>query len=114
MALYKTLVALAIDGDRIPRGSEIELSADQVAHFDPADLALVSSIDAPEEKETVAVPLEEMSHAQLKERAMELGLSASGSKADLQERIALHLAAPATEGDKPEGEEVVTEGDKPE
>lgn len=97
MGLYKTNVALAIDGDRIPRGTEVELSDDQVAHLDPADIELVGSAPEAAPEKVSDVPLEEMGHAQLKERAKELGLSATGSKADLLERIALHLQKPPEE-----------------
>lgn len=97
MGLYKTNVALAINGDRVPRGTEVELSDAQVAHLDPSDIVLLGSTPEAAPEEVTNVPLDEMGHAQLKERAKELGLSASGSKADLQERIALHLQKPPEE-----------------
>ena len=102
MSLYRTNVALSIKGDRIERGSEIELSAEEAASLDPADISLIDGAPAPEAEDTVEVPLEEMSLSQLKERAKELELSTAGSKADLQERIALHLAAPAPEAEEDE------------
>jgi hypothetical protein len=89
---YITNAAVVFKGDRIGRGVEIELT--------PADAAILGSDVAPvgaqpvEEAapELASIPLEEMSFSQLKDRAKELGLSATGSKADLQERITLHLA----------------------
>lgn len=103
MPRFITNVALAIKGDRVEKGTEIELTAEDAANIDPADITAVESIPAPEpEAEPVVVPVEDMSLAELKDRAKELGLSTAGSKADLQERIALHV--PGTEGKEPEEE----------
>jgi hypothetical protein len=90
--LYRTNVALTIKGDRVVAGSEIELNEQQVQRFDPADITPVSAIPAPDPEIALAdIPLEEMTYEQLKARAKELDLSASGSKADILERITLHL-----------------------
>jgi len=97
MSLYRTNIALSIRGDRVERGAEIELSEAEVAHLDPADLSLASGTPSTVNEESGVVALEDMTHTQLKEYAKELGLSAAGSKADLLERIALHLEAPAAE-----------------
>lgn len=97
MSLYKLNSSLSIFGERVPRGSEIELTDEQVAHFDPSDITLVSATVEPV-AEAIVVPIEEMSHLQLKEHAGQLGLSTAGSKAALLERIQLHLTAPAEEG----------------
>lgn len=100
MSLYRTAVALSIKGDRVEPGTEIELTAEDAAMFDPADIVLVSETesDEPEEEEEEAeVALSEMNHAQLKAKAEELGLSKAGSKADLEERITLHLQAEVSE-----------------
>lgn len=91
---YLTNVALVIKGDRVEKGTQIELSAEEAARFDNGkDITLVSDIEteAPA-PELASVPLSEMTFSQLKDRAKELGLSTSGSKADLQERITLHLS----------------------
>ena len=88
--LYRTNVALQVRGDRVEKNREIELTADEAARFDPSDITAVDAIPAPEEA-SEPVPLEDMTLAQLKERAKELGLSAAGSKADIDERIRLHL-----------------------
>jgi len=105
--LYRTNVALQIRGDRVEKGTEIELSREEARVFDPADITALADIPAPEEEAVEPVPLEEMTLAQLKERAKELGLSASGSKADIDERIRLHLeGAPAPEEEAVEEEEL--------
>lgn len=94
MPSYRTNVALLIRGDRVARGSEIELSTEQAAAFDPADITPVEGIVVPVVEVMETTALEAMSHAELKARAKELELSAGGSKADLQERIKLHLQKP--------------------
>ena len=91
MSLYRTNAALSVRGDRVERGAEIELSDAEVANLDPADLSLASGTPSTVDEAPGVVALEDMTHTQLKEYAKELGLGASGSKADLQERIALHL-----------------------
>jgi hypothetical protein len=105
MSRYRTNVALSLKGDRIERGAEIELSAEEVAQLDPADISPVDAAPAPSEEAPAEVPLEEMSQAQLKARAKELGLSQSGSNADLRERIMLHLAGNADDQSDEEGSE---------
>jgi len=105
---YRTNVALAIKGDRVAKGTEIELSAEQAKRFDPADITPVDQIPEPEPEIALSsIPLDEMTYEQLKARAKELGLSASGSKADIQERIRLHVETPA-DG---QAEEVEIEGE---
>ena len=102
---YITNVALLLRGDRIEKGSEIELSADEAKAFDPADITAIDAIPEPEPEPVLAdIPLVEMTLADLKARAKELGLSASGSKADIEERIRLHLegAGASDEQDLPE------------
>lgn len=89
---YRTNVALSFKGDRVAKGAQIELSEEEAKVFDPADITPVDSIPAPEPETVLAdIPLEEMSASELKERAKELNLSTSGSKADVLERITLHL-----------------------
>lgn len=97
--LYKTKVAMIVRGDRIEKGVEIDLTPDEVAGFDPSDITALSEIVEPEPEPSLAdKPIEEMTLADLKVRAKELGLSASGSKAEIEERIRLHLdGAPETE-----------------
>jgi pyruvate kinase len=105
MSRYKTNVALLILGDRVPRGTEIELSDEAAAGLDPADITAVAAIAAAApEAEVTPASVEEMSLAQLKERAKELGLAVNGSKADILERIALHLEGTAAEDAETEEE----------
>ena len=106
MPRFVTNVALSIKGERVEKGTEIELTAEEAAHLDPNDIAPFDGVMVEEEAAPAEVPTEELSHAELKERAKALGLSASGSKADLQERIALHEAAPA---EVPTEEEIISE-----
>lgn len=92
MPRFVTNAPLSIKGDRIEKGTEIEIADELVASLDPADITPVSDVPVASAEPVAPVSIEDMSAAQLKERAKELGLSTSGSKADLQERIALHLA----------------------
>lgn len=89
--LYKANVTLFVKSDYIERGQEVELTEEEVARFDPADISPVDHTPPAPEPEPVVVPIEEMTHDQLKAKAKELGLSAGGSKADILERITLHL-----------------------
>ncbi len=113
MAVYRTLVALSVKGDRIEPGTEVELTAEEAAIYDPADLALVSDIPTLEPEHQLAdTPIEEMTHAQLKARAKELGLSQAGTTADLKERIELSLSSSSeTDADGAEEEETETDAD---
>ena len=114
MALYRTNVALAIKGDRIEKDTEIELTAEDVAAFDPKDIELVSDAPSPAPADEAPVSLEDMTSAELKARAKELGLSAGGSAADLRERIALHLEGGSTDGEEPKADESeATDGEEP-
>jgi hypothetical protein len=87
---YVTQCALAIKGDRIEKGTEVELSVEDAARFDILDLAPVGPEVAPEPEEPEPA-IEDMTLGQLKKKATDLSLSANGSKADLVERITLHL-----------------------
>lgn len=89
---YLTNVAISHKGDRIGRGQEVELSAEEAAAYGTDVSPVAPAPVATPAPELASIPLEEMSMAQLKDRAKELGLSASGSKADLTERITLHLS----------------------
>lgn len=94
MPLFKTNVALSIKGSRVEKGTEIELSTEDVAHLDPADIELLGATVEAEPEQTAEVSLDAMTQAQLKARAKELGLAQGGSVADLRERITLHLNKP--------------------
>jgi hypothetical protein len=103
-------VALSILGDRIEKGSEVDVSKDFLKALDPADYSLASDAQSEpkEEEKPVEVPLDEMSSAQLKERAKELGLKTSGSAADLRERITLHLSGSSDAQSEPK-EEIIND-----
>lgn len=83
--------ALGIAGDRVAKGQEVELTAEEAARFGD-DLTLIdgTDVETPEE-EAEEVPLESMTVPQLKEKAAALGLATNGSKADLLERLTLHV-----------------------
>lgn len=85
-------VPLLIKGDLLAKGQEIELTEEEARRFDTADLSPVE--DTPEVPEVIESekPIEEMNQKELQAKAKELGLSTAGSKADLLERISLHLA----------------------
>lgn len=87
---YQTTCALIIKGDRIERGAIVEMEPKAAKIFGD-DLVVVGA--EPEEigKLTDDKPIEEMNHAELKEKAKELYLKQSGSIADLRERITLYL-----------------------
>lgn len=87
--LYKTTCPLAIKGSRVEKGTEVELSKEELASIDPADITLV--VDVVEVPEVIVeVAIEEMDIDQLKAKAKTLGLKSTGSKADLIERITLN------------------------
>lgn len=89
--LYRTNVALGINGDRVEKGTEIELSREEAAQYHPDDLSPVSGQVQEPEPEPDNTPIEDMSRTQLQAKAGELGLSKAGSNADLIDRINLHL-----------------------
>lgn len=88
--LYRTTCAILVKGDRIERGVEIELEPEVAANYGP-DLEPVDASPEAEPEPEPEKPLEEMSKDELAAQAESLGLAKSGSKADLLERITLHL-----------------------
>lgn len=87
---HQTTCTIAYKGDRVPTGTVIELTADEAKNFGASVVPFDSTPGvAPEPEPEVAV--EDMSVDQLKDKAKELGLKATGSKADLIERITLHV-----------------------
>ena len=92
--LYRTNCALIIKGDRVAKGKEVELEPAVAANFGD-DLSPAN--DAIEEVAPIedAPAVADMSVAELKARAESLGISKSGSKAALQERITLAEAGGA-------------------
>jgi len=99
---YTTNCGIVFKGDRIRKGGIIEMTDEEAAVLDPADISPVGGEQAATaaEEQWDETPIEEMSQAQLKARAKELGLKQAGSVADLRERITLHLTGdPDEEGD---------------
>lgn len=84
--LYRVLNPIA-HGGRVERGTEIELTDEQAANYGENYVELVTAKASAEEVE--AKPVEKMTVAELRIKAEELGLDATGSKADLVERITL-------------------------
>ncbi len=88
---YLTTCAVLIKGDRVVKGAVVELDP-VVAENYGSDLVAVGKVPKEEAPApTPLKPLAEMTAEELKAKAEELGLSKSGSKADLLERITLHL-----------------------
>jgi hypothetical protein len=87
---FITNKAIIFKGDRVVRGTILDLSAEDATRY----ASDVSPYGEPQEVVEPVVdntPVEEMSIDQLKAKAKELGLKTTGSKADLTERITLHL-----------------------
>lgn len=86
---YKTICPITFMGDRVEAGGLVETTPEDAARYGgdlvPADPVTVETPD----EEPEPVPVDQMTVVQLKDRAKELGLSTSGSKADLVERIKL-------------------------
>lgn len=86
---YVTNCPISLKGDRVEAGVEIEVSMEDAARLG-ADISPAAGQTVAEER-AEPVPVTEMSYDQLKAQAKELELSQAGSKADLIERITLHL-----------------------
>ena len=93
--LYKANVPMIVKSEYIKKGEEFEAMPEEMAHYDSADFSPVVEVPEVAPEPEVEVPLEEMNKDQLQAKAKELGLSGAGSKADLLERITLHLATEA-------------------
>jgi hypothetical protein len=95
----KANCAIIFRGGRVRKGEVFEATAEEAAHLG-SDVSPVVSEEAPAAEINLAdLSLDEMTYAQLQARAKELELSASGTAADLRERIALSLTAPAGDED---------------
>ncbi len=94
---YRTTCAISFKGDRVRPGTIVEMDAATAANY-AGSVVPVDTTPAPDPAPEEEKELAEMTAAELKEKAAALGLSTSGSKADLLERITLHLAGdPAPE-----------------
>lgn len=95
---YITNVAIILRGDRVVKGTIIDVEPEFAATLGD-DLTPVGAEAPTEEETTDEKALVDMTAAELKVKATSLGLAASGSKADLIERITLHNGAPTEEED---------------
>lgn len=88
---FEALRAVIVRGDRIEKGEIVDINeslAQSIGdnYLKPVDEVVKVEAKEPEVEET---DLESLSHAELKKKAEELGLSTRGSKADIIERISL-------------------------
>ena len=85
---FKATSAFILRGDRIRKGAVVDLTEEEAQ----VHAGEVKSLEAPapEPEPQPEKALDEMTAAELKAKAAELGLSTTGSKADLVERITLH------------------------
>ena len=86
MSKFKVQYPVAYGGRR-EKGEILELTEEQASRLGDAVSPVESEVTAPEEVEEK--DLDEMSADELKEKAIELELPTSGTKADLIERITL-------------------------
>ena len=89
---YKVINPIAWSGRR-ERGEIIEMTELEASNFSKS-LLPIDAVIKQEEVQTKIVPksIDELSIAELKEKAKELGLSVRGTKSDLIERITLFQA----------------------
>ncbi len=81
---------MLIRGDRVEKNTNVDMEPEEAKRFGD-DLLPLEAEPVEEPESTPEKPLAEMNHEELKAKAEKLGLSKSGTKADLQERITLHL-----------------------
>ena len=87
--LYKTTCALIHLGEKVGIGTELDIDAETAKNF--GDHVEPVGAPEPEPEPEPEKAISEMNATELKAKAEELGLATTGSKADLLERIALHL-----------------------
>lgn len=95
--LYETTCAILWKGDRVVAGTTIEMSAEEAARLGGNVVPAGQTTEAAPAAEVVEKALGDMSKAELEEAAAARGITTSGTKADLIERIQLHDAAPDEE-----------------
>lgn len=93
---YKVLRPLGISG-RVEKGQVVYLTAHEAKAYAAEDLAPYEGEDEVRTGEDERT-LDELSLAELKEKAKALGLKTSGSKSDLVERIQLKEQEGSDEG----------------
>ncbi len=84
--VYEVLHPIAWGG-RLERGETVEMTDEEASAFAPGMLKSAGTVAPKADEEVVAVA--DMNLTQLRAKAKELELDASGSKADLIERITL-------------------------
>lgn len=96
MSLYIALKAVIVKGTRVEKGSTIEVDDAYAKNIGVDYLKLEKVVKVEEETKAKAeieeeenIDLDEMSFDDLKDKAKSLGLSTSGKKADVLERIKL-------------------------
>lgn len=93
--LYKTTCAIVYKGERVDRGSVVEMSEKVAANFGGDVVKHNGEEEVVAEEATVEVKdIKDMSKDELVAEAEARGISTSGSKAALIDRITLHDASP--------------------
>ena len=93
---YIANCAILVNGVRARKGEAIVLDPAVAANLG-GDVSPVGTTPEVKDETPVEKAIGEMTHDELKEKAVALGLAKSGSKADLVERITLHQAGTTTE-----------------
>lgn len=88
---YVTNCAVIFKGDRVGKGVIVDMQAEEAAAYGD-QLSPVGATPTVEVANEPEKALDEMSAAELKEKAAALGLKTTGSKADLLDRISLALS----------------------
>lgn len=106
--LYETKVPISFKGSRVEKGVQIELTPEDAERLRSDVQPVGGNVDEVEEPAEEKA-LDEMSAAELKAKAEELGLASSGTKADLIERITLFVEGGGDDQPEEEEEEEVEE-----
>ena len=104
MSLYKILNPIGFGG-RIERGEIVELPDEVAENYGPDYVTLVVTETETEVVSDTEGDLTKLTVAQLRIKAGEMGLTTTGTKADLIDRITLALAGDETPDEDEDGEE---------
>lgn len=88
--LYRTQVPISYMGDRVEKGVELEMDPKEAANLG-TDVVAVDGPTEPVEAPVEEKAIDEMTKDELVEKAASLGLPTTGTKADLIEKITLHV-----------------------
>lgn len=91
MSLYRLKCALSIRGTRVTQGEIVEMTPEAALQYGDDLVLLQEVVSKPEVATEEKKALDSMSKQELVEEADRLGLSTSGTKADLIERIQLSI-----------------------